>query len=83
MDGESRGEINKGHVPSHWRKFFEIMLNLEIENILFLSIVSIVQFILVSDCVTLDNQFKLKISVKPRVWRFLEETSQSIVLRGF
>jgi hypothetical protein len=46
------------------------MLNLEIENVLFLSIVTIVQFILVSDCVTVENQFRFTISVRLRVWRF-------------
>jgi hypothetical protein len=45
-------------------------VNLETESVLFLSIVIIVQFILVSDCVTVETQFRLKISVRPRVWWF-------------
>jgi hypothetical protein len=36
-------------------KIFEIMLNLKVESILFLSIVIIVQFVLVPDCVVVEN----------------------------
>jgi hypothetical protein len=52
------------------KKIFEIILNLEVESVLFLSIVIIVQFILVSDCVTVENQFRLKMFVRPTVWWF-------------
>jgi hypothetical protein len=76
-EGESRGEINKGLHIGYFRpcstaleEVFEIMLNLETESVLFLSIVIIVQFILVSDCVTVENQFRLMLSVRLRVQRF-------------
>jgi hypothetical protein len=61
---------------------FEIMLNLAIESVLFLSIVIIVQFIVVSDCVNVENQFRLKISVIPRVWKFWSRLPSRLSLRG-
>jgi hypothetical protein len=63
-------------------KVFEIMLNLGIENVLFLLIVIMIQIILVSDCVTLENQFRLKISVRPRVWRLWRRHPSGLSLRG-
>jgi hypothetical protein len=63
----------------------EIMLNLKIESVLFLSIVTIVQFILVLDCVefqeTVENLFRLKISVRPRVWRVWRRHPKGLCLR--
>jgi hypothetical protein len=50
---------------------------------LFLSILIILQFILVSDCVTVENQCRLKISVRPRVWRFWRRHTSGQFLRGF
>jgi hypothetical protein len=53
-------EINKGldieGPQTMLEEVFKIMLNLEIESVLFLSVVIIVQFILRSDCVTVENQ---------------------------
>jgi hypothetical protein len=59
------------------------MLNLEIESVLFLSIVIIVQFILVSDCVTVETQFRFKIPVRPRSWRFWRGHPSGLSLRDF
>jgi hypothetical protein len=85
-EGESRGEVSKGldiACPIALKEDFEIMLNLEIESVLFLSIVIIVQLILLSDYVTVQNQFRLKISVRPRDWRFWRGHTSELSLRGF